>query len=273
MSRAATKHARQRWLRVAVLGLVGAFLAYPLYALLEFSVRFPLTGNYSVDAWTRLFGVGDGARLQPLYTGLINSLGIAALTLTLMFVLLLPTMVWVRLRLPRLSRVVEFVCLLPLTLPAIVLVVGLVPVYRFIATQVLDTHAIWLCFAYVVLVLPFAYRALDSGLSAIDLGTLVAAARSMGASWPTVIGRVLLPNLRGAVASAAFISIAVVLGEFTIARMLARENLQTGVMLVNQAAPQVAAAVSLLTLLFGIALLVGLSYVTTPHPAKKRSGP
>ena len=30
----------------------------------------------------------------------------------------------------------------------------------------------------------------------------------------------------------------------------------------NQAAPQVAAAVSLLTLLFGIALLVGLSYLT-----------
>lgn len=271
MSRAAVKLTRQRRLRAAVLGAVGLFLAYPLYALLEFSIRFPLTGRYSADAWARLFGGGDGARLQPLYTGLVNSLAIAAMTLVMMFVLLLPTMVWVRLRLPRLSRVVEFVCLLPLTLPAIVLVVGLVPVYRFIATQVLDTHAIWLSFAYVVLVLPFAYRALDSGLSAIDVRTLVAAARSMGASWPVVIARVLLPNLRSAVASAGFISIAVVLGEFTIARMLARENLQTGVMLVNQAAPQVAAAVSLLTLLFGIVLLVGLSYVTHPQRAKKRS--
>jgi len=262
VSRAVTRRRRQRALRIAVLGVVGVFLAYPLYALFEFSIRFPLTGAYSVDAWTRLFGAGDGARLQPLYTGLVNSLLIAVLTLSLMFALLLPTMVWVRLRLPRLNRVVEFLCLLPLTLPAIVLVVGLVPVYRFIATRLLDTHAVWLSFAYVVLVLPFAYRALDAGLSALDVRTLVAAARSLGASWPTVVARVLLPNLRGAVASAAFISIAVVLGEFTIARMLARENLQTGVMLVNQAAPQVAAAVSLLTLLFGIALLVGLSYIT-----------
>lgn len=268
MTRAATRRRRQRWLRAVALGLVGLFLAYPLYALFEFSIRFPLTGKYSWDAWARLFGAGDGARLQPLYTGLANSLVIAGLTLGIMFVLLLPTMVWVRLRLPRLNRVIEFLCLLPLTLPAIVLVVGLVPVYRFIATRVLDTHAIWLSFAYVVLVLPFAYRALDAGLSAVDTRTLVAAAQSMGASWPTIIARVLLPNLRGAVASAAFISVAVVLGEFTIARMLARENLQTGVMLVNQAAPQVAAAVSLLTLVFGIALLVGLSYVT--HRSHRR---
>lgn len=262
MSRAATKARRQSLFRWAVLGAVGLFLAYPLYALFEFSIRFPLTGRYSWDAWARLFGQGDSARLGPLYVGLQNSLIIAVLTLTIMFVLLLPTMVWVRLRLPQLTRVVEFIVLLPLTLPAIVLVVGLVPVYRFIATRVLDTHSVWLAFAYVVLVLPFSYRALDAGLSAIDVRTLTAAARSMGAPWATVLLRVILPNLRGAVASAAFISIAVVLGEFTIARMLARDNLQTGVMLVNQAAPQVAAAVSLLTLLFGIALLVGLSYLT-----------
>lgn len=269
MNRAATKRRNQRIIRAVVLGLVGLFLAYPLYALFEFSIRFPLTGKYSTDAWVRLFSGGDGARLGPLYTGLRNSLIIAVLTLTIMFVLLFPTMVWVRLRLPRMTRIVEFIVLLPLTLPAIVLVVGLIPVYRFIATQVLDTNSIWLAFAYVVLVLPFAYRALDSGLSAIDVHTLTDAARSMGASWGTVLVRVILPNLRNAVASAAFISIAVVLGEFTIARMLARENLQTGVMLVNQAAPQVAAAVSLLTLLFGISLLVGLSYLTSRQPKKK----
>lgn len=262
MSRAATRRRRELGFRVVVLGLVALFLAYPLYALFEFSIRFPLTGKYSWDAWTKLFGSGDTSRLQPLYTGIINSLIIAVLTLVIMFVLLLPTMVWVRLRLPKLGRVLEFCCLLPLTLPAIVLVVGLVPIYRFIATRVLDTSAIWLCLAYVILVLPFSYRALDSGLSVIDFRTLTAAARSMGASWATVTVRVLLPNLRGAVVSAAFISIAVVLGEFTIAKMLARENLQTGVMLVNQAAPQVAAAVSLLTLLFGIVLLVALSYLT-----------
>lgn len=269
MSRAASRRRNHFWLRVVVLGLVGLFLAYPLYALFEFSIRFPLTGKYSWDAWTTLFS-GKNARLAPMYTGMANSLVIAVLTVVLLFVLLLPTMVWTRLKLPKLNRVVEFVCLLPLTLPAIVLVVGLVPVYRFLAVNVFDTSATWLCFAYVVLVLPFSYRALDAGLVSMDLHTLTAAARSMGASWFTVMTRVVLPNLRGAVASAAFMSIAVVLGEYTIASMLGRQNLQTGVYLVNQQAPQVAAAVSLLTLLFGVVLLVGLSYLTNRSHRRTR---
>lgn len=249
------------WPRIAILTAVGLFLAYPLYALFEFSIRFPLTGRYSWDAWGRLLSGSDQSRLAPLYTGIINSLLIALLTVAIMLVILVPTMIWTRLKVPHLRRLVEFCALLPLTLPAIVLVVGLVPIYRMISTT-FSTDAIWLSFAYVILVLPFSYRALDSGLSAIDLPTLSTAARSLGASWPTVVLRVILPNLRTAVASAAFISVAVVLGEFTIARMLARETLQTGVMLVNQAAPQVAAAVSLLSLLFGVLLLVGISLIT-----------
>ena len=252
---------RALWPRVSILVVVALFLAYPLYALFEFSIRFPLTGKYSWDAWRRLFTGSDQSRLEPLYNGIANSLLIAVLTVAIMLIILVPTMTWVRLKVPKLARWVEFCALLPLTLPAIVLVVGLVPIYRVISTT-LNTEAVWLCFAYVILVLPFAYRALDSGLSAIDLPTLATAARSLGASWVTVVVRVILPNLRAAVASASFISVAVVLGEFTIARMLARETLQTGVMLVNQAAPQVAAAVSLLSLLFGVALLVGISFFT-----------
>lgn len=255
------------WPRVVILTLVGLFLAYPLYALFEFSIRFPLTGKYSGDAWVKLFTGGDQSRLAPLYTGIVNSLLIAAVTVAIMLVILVPTMIWTRLKAPHLSRAVEFFALLPLTLPAIVLVVGLVPIYRVISTT-FSTDAIWLCFAYVILVLPFSYRAIDSGLSAIDLPTLATAARSMGASWWTVVVRVILPNLRTAVASASFISIAVVLGEFTIAKMLARETLQTGVMLVNQAAPQVAAAVSLLSLLFGVVLLVGISFITNRRPSR-----
>ena len=111
MSREARRRRNQRVLRVVVLGLVGVFLAYPLYAMFEFSIRFPLTGKYSWDAWARLFGFGDAARLGPLYTGIVNSLIIAVLTLAIMFAILLPTMVWVRLKVPRLRRIVEFVCL------------------------------------------------------------------------------------------------------------------------------------------------------------------
>jgi putative spermidine/putrescine transport system permease protein len=63
--------------------------------------------------------------------------------------------------------------------------------------------------------LPFAYRAIDAALSSIDLHTLAEAARSLGAGWPTTIFRVVVPNIWSGILSAAFISIAVVLGGMT----------------------------------------------------------
>ncbi len=114
-----------------------------------------------------------------------------------MLVLLVPTMIWVRLRLPWLRRPLEFVCLLPLIVPAIVLVVGLAPVYAWVA-YFLGPASWTLCFAYAVLVLPYAYRALDAGLQAVDVRTLSEAARSLGAGWFTVVARVVLPNIRSA---------------------------------------------------------------------------
>ena len=89
---------------------------------------------------------------------------------------------------------VEALCLLPLTVPAIVLVVGLAPIYRQIRINV-SLSALMLFGVYVVLALPYAYRALASALEAIDAQTLAEAARSLGASWFTVMARVIVPNL------------------------------------------------------------------------------
>ena len=65
----------------------------------------------------------------PCSTPIITSLLLAVFTVLLMLVLLVPTMIWVRLRVPRAERLVEFLCLLPLTIPALVIVVGLPNVY------------------------------------------------------------------------------------------------------------------------------------------------
>jgi putative spermidine/putrescine transport system permease protein len=154
----------------------------------------------------------------------------------------------------------EFICLLPLTIPAIVLVVGLAPIYRGLAS-VFSTSAVWLCFAYVILVLPFAYRALDAGLAAIDVRTLAEAARSLGAGWFTVMWRVVLPNIRAAVVSACFLCVALVLGEFTIANLLSRNNLQTGLLSISATDPRLAVAIALVALIFAFILLLALSFL------------
>ena len=61
-----------------------------------------------------------------------------------------------------------------------------------LSADVLNTNPIWLCFAYVILVMPFAFRALAVGLNSIDVKTLCEASRSLGASWPRVFFRVLI---------------------------------------------------------------------------------
>ena len=49
-----------------------------------------------------------------------------------MLLLLIPTMTWAYLRVPRMKRPVEFLCLLPIAIPAIVLVVGIAPIYSIL---------------------------------------------------------------------------------------------------------------------------------------------
>ena len=68
--------------------------------------------------------------------------------------------------------------------------------------------------------LPFTYRALDAGMRALDLRTLSDAAKSVGASWPRTLWHVILPNLRTAMLAASFLTIAIVLGEYTISSLL-----------------------------------------------------
>lgn len=252
---------RGAWFRRIVLGLALVYFLVPLASLADFSVRFPLTGKVDAAAWQALFGGGESDKLSLLREGLTNSLIMAVMAVVISLGLLLPTMVLVRLKLPRMIKVIEFVCLLPLTVPAVVLVVGLAPVYLVISTKILDSNTIWLAFAYVILCLPYVYRALDSGLRAIDLKTLSETARSFGASWPTVLLRVLVPNLRSALVSSVFVTLAVVLGEFTIARMLARTNLQTALFEINLSDGQIAAAVSLLILGGTILLMVTLDLI------------
>ncbi len=244
---------RQRAFRWAVLLVLGVFFLLPLYAMLEFTTR---DGG---GTWRLLVDWRQLSETYPaLSAGIVASLGQAALTASLMLVLLVPTAIWVRLRLPRLRRFVEFICLLPLTIPAIVLVVGLAPVYAWV-TYFLGGSSLTLTFAYLVLVLPYAYRAIDAGLSAIDVRTLAEAARSLGAGWTTVMVRVVLPNIRSAVLSAAFLTVALVLGEFTIASLLNRTNLQVAINFLGKSSATMSVAVSLAALVLAFVLLLLLS--------------
>lgn len=252
---------RQKWMRRAVVGATLTFFAVPLIAMFEFTTRDIIKGTRSAATWASLVNFEKITKEYPaLKEGFLSSVALAVLTVIVMLLLLVPTMTWVRLRLPGLTRTVEFICLLPLTVPAIVLVVGLTPIYAWV-TYLLGEATVWLGLAYVILVLPYAYRAIDAGLRAIDVKTLSEAARSLGASWFTVMVRVVLPNLRTAVLSASFLSVALVLGEFTIASLFSRKNLQVAMYELGKSDAQISVAVALSSLVFAFVILFAMSFI------------
>ncbi|HEX6515226.1 MAG TPA: ABC transporter permease subunit [Nocardioidaceae bacterium] len=252
---------RWRVTRAVLLVLFGLFFLVPLVSMLAFSIRDTLGGGLTARAWASL--VQD----PELRSAIITSLLLAVLTVLGMLVLLVPTMIWVRLRVPFAARLVEFLCLLPLTIPALVIVVGLTNVYAWV-TYLIGDSALTLAFVYVVLVLPYAYRALDAALSSIDVITLSEAARSLGAGWLTVIVRIVVPNIWTGVLSAAFISVALVLGEYTIASLLNFDTLQVALALLGKSDAITAVAAALAALVLGFVLLFMISYVGRRRASK-----
>jgi len=241
--------------RTVILGIVGVVFAVPIVALIEFSFRSGLSGGYTLDHWISLFAPENARTYRDLFQSIGNSFILAVVTVAIVLVILLPTMILVHIQFPKLRRVLEFICIIPITVPAIVLVVGLAPVYSVVVK--VFGGSIWtLAFAYGITVLPYAYRSIQANLDAIPVVTLSEAARSLGAGWVAVLWRVLLPNLRRGVLAASFITVAVVLGEFTIASLLNRRNLQTALLQVSQSDPWVAAILAVLALALAFVLLL-----------------
>lgn len=200
--------------------IVGAlYFLVPLISTFEFSMRMR-RGEYSLDAYWIVLA---DPRFQATF---LYSTFMAFLTIAMGVLLVVPTAYWIQLRLPRLRPVVEFITLLPLVIPAIVLVFGYLHIYNSSSWLPLTgeewTTDLLLACSYVTLALPYMYRAIDNSLRAIDVRTLTEAAESLGAGWPTILFRVIFPNVRVAILSGAFLTFAIVIGEFTMAALLDR---------------------------------------------------
>ena len=176
-----------------------------------------------------------------------------------MLLLLVPTMIWTYLRVPRHAPLVEFLCLLPLAIPAIVLVVGIAPIYQWMGQHLgaIGGSPLTLAFIDIILVLPFAHRAIDAGLRAHRRrAPSPRPRRSLGAGWPRVIFQIIVPNIRGGdPVRGAVLTVALVLGEFTISSLLNYDTLQVVINLLGKRDAFVAVAVSLAALIFAFVLL------------------
>ncbi|MFH8374293.1 ABC transporter permease subunit [Streptomyces cyaneofuscatus] len=275
----AARRSRPRYWRGAVLAIAGLYFVTPLVSSFVFTVHVPNQG-LTFEAYTGILSA-DG-----FTESLFLSLSLAAATIALALLLVVPALVAVRLGPPRLRAVVEIVCMLPLVVPPIALVTGIATVLRwgpehfsrtplyqtFLAVQN-ESFPVVLVLAYTVLALPFVHRSLDAGLRAVDVPTLVEAARNCGASRLQVIVSVILPNLRSSLAGASFLTLALVLGEYTVASLLGFRPFAVWIVTVSGAEARMSVAVSLLSLLITWALLLVLSRAGTGSSASATAIP
>ena len=209
----------QRLVSWIVFALASLYFVVPLIGTLEFSLR-ARRGVYSFDAYRNV--LSDPQFHQTLGYSLVLSLA----TVVLGVLIVAPTAFWVRMKLPKLRPVVEFVTLLPLVIPPIVIVFGYIRLFNTSSILPLTGSArgtdFLLTAGYATLSLPYMYRAIDTGLRAIDVRSLSEAAQSLGAGWFTVLAKVILPNIIVAILSGAFLTFAIVIGEYVLAALLNR---------------------------------------------------
>jgi putative spermidine/putrescine transport system permease protein len=190
--------------------LTGIFIFFPLYAATEFSLRNGAEKTHGFDAYRWIFE----------QSGFAENLGITARITTLAVILnlliMVPTVTWLHLSGQRYKRLVEILTILPLIIPVVALATGA----QLALPSVLQNTVYELSFMYVVVAMPYTYRALDIGLSGHPLATLTHAARNLGASWIRVLTHVIVPTIRPSILAALFLMVALSLGEFTLAQLL-----------------------------------------------------
>jgi len=247
------------WRRI-IIATVGLYLLVPLIAMLDFSTKpFGLGRNTrTLESWKVIPSQPDLA----LAVG--RSLITAMIVMMLILFLIVPTAIWVHLKLPTLRRPFELLCLLPLAIPAIVLVVGVSPLYRWISINLTESP-ITLSGVYSMLILPYTYRSLSAALDAVDIHTLAEAASTLGASISRIIFGIIMPTIKTGIINGSFIAIALVLGEYTISNILNYKTFQVVISQIGRSNGNVAVAVSLASLLFVLVLLLII-------PNKKRQG-
>lgn len=251
------------WL-IVLAGLLYFFT--PLVATGERAFR-AIGGVFSFEAFRRI--LTDPEFVRTFGTSVIN----AVATIVVSLLVIVPTAYWVTLKVPRLRSVVEFITLLPFVIPAVVLVFGIIRMYSRPPLAILSsresTRVILIC-VYAALSFPYMYRAVDNGLRSINVRTLTEAAQSLGASWATILWRVIFPNLRVALLSGALLTFAIVIGELTVALYLAQQTF--GPYMANLVRNFVAEPAALTILSFGLTwgAMGIISYLTRRQPGRRK---
>jgi len=241
-----------RWV---ILLVTAVYFLLPLWGALRFS---------GISAFSGVISTGGFG------TSLWLSVRLAIVTTVITLALMVPTAVYVHLRLPAMRRVLDSITILPVVIPPVVLIIGVLQVSK--VTPSLQESPYLLALEYVILSMPFAYRSIDAGLRSLDLKTLTEAAGNLGAGWAVTLWRVILPNLGTALLSATVLTVALVLGEYTMATLDLFQTFPVWIVVNDQVSAQVSVAAALLALFVTWIVLMLITFLGTRQSRRRGGG-
>jgi putative spermidine/putrescine transport system permease protein len=227
------------------------------------------------------FSTGKAFSIQPLFDALGNpgfqaslilSVTYALITTFLSVVIVAPTAYLIALRFPGLRATMEFISILPFVIPAIILTLGLEEVYG-IRSPINLLASQWapalLIFGYVILALPFVYRAVDNALRAVDVRSLAEASAILGAGSFETYLRVIVPSIWVGLVSAALLSFTTAMGEFTLASLLGFATFPVFLENLNGFEPRATSALVLVSFAITWAGVLALTAVARRAPGSR----
>ena len=155
-----------------------------------------------------------------------------------------------------LRPLVQFISTLPFVVPPIILIVGILYVYNYqwVPSKYLGSPY-YLMPGYVVLSFPFMFFALDNAFRAIDVHTHDGGVAEPRRGWTRTLWRVILPNISTGAIAGAFLTFALVMGEFTMASLALFTTFPTCINYIGQTKANPAAALTIISFGTWLALL------------------
>jgi putative spermidine/putrescine transport system permease protein len=206
-----------RVLKWLLFGGVALYLIVPIIAVALYSVAGrwvgPLPDFLTLDNWIEAF-------TSPSILGAFSSsIWLAIWTTVIVLALTVPAVYWARVANRRIRPLLEMSAVIPFALPFVVIGFSLLIFSGMVFPQLQGTFVL-LVMASVAVSFPFVYWTLDGSMAAADVARLTDAAASCGASQVQTLRRVVLPSIRGGLATAAMLSFALAIGEFALVRLL-----------------------------------------------------
>ena len=246
------------FLRVALVGAL-LYLTLPLLATVLFSLatvwsKSILPEGYTLD-WYKAAIADDRFMPTALHT-LQATVGAAIISP----LLVVPALLAVHLRAPKMKPWLEFLSIIPWALPGVVLALAMIRAY---VNPYNANRTTLLILSYVLLSLPFMFRSIDASLTSIDARTLSEAAQMLGAGWLDLGRRVLLPGIMPGLMSGILLIAALGAGEYALASLLAGSGWKTFPIYQAQAQNvdgRIASALAIIGLLYVMVVSLSLLY-------------